>query len=278
MVDPAGKPFEVAVMSSAGSKIFERFAVQAIEHSTFEPGTLDGKPIESVFEMKYTFAVPDLPPGARQDFVTAYKALVNAVDGGDRAAADAAMAELKITNLYEDAFHGLADYRYASRWGDESAQLAGLRRAIAAEVRAHYLPSGEWRSALTMSLRLEVKLQDYAGALRTWQLLQKAGIDEQTVAKIKPMIEQLETLRSDDRIYKVPGQITDDAWSYHLFKQHFRIEVPDGSLALVKLKCRGQFVYFNFDPQVQYDVQGKYGTCTLRLEGAPGTRFQLVQF
>jgi hypothetical protein len=45
----------------------------------------------------------------------------------------------------------------------------------------------------------------------------------------------------------------------------------------VKLKCSKAFVSFAFDPQLQYEVQSKYGACELVLEGTPGTQFQLTQ-
>src|SRR5262249_18062842 len=47
MVDAQGKPFEVMAIRSNGDKDLEREAVVSISESVFQPGTLDGKPVES---------------------------------------------------------------------------------------------------------------------------------------------------------------------------------------------------------------------------------------
>jgi TonB family protein len=149
MVDTNGKPFEVTVIRSTGNPTFEKVAVKSIEHSKFEPGKLNGAPVESGFEMKYRFLNP--PPhqssGANPAFVKSYKTLIAAVNSGDQAVADEAMQKLTITNLYEDAYFGIATYEYASKYGDEGQQLEGLRRAIAREDDARYLPRDLFRCA-----------------------------------------------------------------------------------------------------------------------------------
>ncbi len=198
MVDPSGKPFEVTVTHSTGNKALDGLAVKSIEGSTFVPGTLNGEPVESGFEIKYKFnEVRASTAGAKSNFVNGYKAVKKAVDAGDRAAADAAMDRLKITNLYEDAYFGLASYFYARKWGDERQQLDALSRAVAEEDQAHYLPDDLFKSALQVSLQLQVDMRLYAEALATYKTLQKAGIDEKTAARLRPVMEQLQKIRSD---------------------------------------------------------------------------------
>ena len=278
MVDPSGKPYEVTVISSTGNRTFERVATKAIEQSTFEPASLNGKPIESGYELKYKFVNGKTPySGAKPEFVSAYRALLAAINAGDQAAADAAMKNLKITNLYEDAYFGLATYDYASKWGDESQQLAGLRRAIAGEDRAQYLPVDTFRSALLACMKAELKARLYAEAMDTWNRLEKSGVANNTAAQLKPIIEQLEKLRSDDSAYAVHGQMPEGRWYLHLFKRHFQIVVREGSLSDVRLRCDRRYVFFAFDPTLTYQVANKDGSCSIELEGTPGTRFDLVQ-
>ena len=75
------------------------------------------------------------------------------------------MQRLKITNLYEDAYFGMATYFYARKWGDETQQLEGLQRAIAEDDQAHFLPGDLFKWALQVSLQLQVKQALYAEAL-----------------------------------------------------------------------------------------------------------------
>jgi TonB family protein len=280
MVDPAGKPFEVTVTRSTGDRNFEKAATRAIERSTFEPGSLNGKPIESGYELKYLFVSDKAEsyPGASHAFAKADKALMQAIAANDRAAADAALKGLKITNLYEDAYFGLANYSYAAKWGDASQQLAGLRRAIAEENLAHYLPQDAFRSALLACMELELNAHEYAEALMQWNRLQKLGIDKATQVRIGPIFEQLAKLRADGSAYEVSGDMPEGDWHLHLFKRHFEARVIDGQLTQVKLRCERGHVFFAFEPKLQYRIPDLYGECNLELDGAPGSRFKLVQF
>jgi TonB family protein len=281
MVDPRGKPFEIAVTRSTGNKGLDEAATKALEQSTFEPASLNGKPIESGFELKYLFrdSAMGSSSGASGAFVRGYEALLSAVNSADRAAADAALGQLKIGNLYEDAYFGLATYSYATKWGDESQQLEGLRRAIAEEEVAHYLPKDLFQSALIARMKLELNAHQYAEVMTTWKRLKKSGVDKATESQVLHVIDQLQKLRSDDSAYEVTGRIMPEGrWFLHLFKRHFQAVVSEGSLSQVKLRCDKRFVYFTFDPKLQYEVESSYGNCGVELEGAPGTQFKLVQF
>ena len=281
MVDRSGKPFEITIIRSTGNKMFEKVATRAVERSTFEPGSQDGTPIESGSELKYKFVNLNLAdnPGATVEFVRAYEAVMKAIVADDRPAADAAMAKLRVTNLYEDAYLGLATYGYASKWGDESQRLAGLRRAIAEEDVAYYLPRDLFRSALLASITLELNARDYAGAITTWKRLEKLSIEKSTEAQLRPVIEQLESLRSDGTAYPVSGLMTPEGqWHFHLFKRHFQALIGTGYISQVKLRCSKGYVFFAFDPKLEYEVASKYGDCWIELDGSPGTEFELIQF
>jgi len=279
MVDPQGKPFEVTVLRSTGNKTFENLAVKAIEQSTFEPGSLNGQPIESSYELKFQFTNENITaPGATPGFIHRYESLQRAIKANNQATAEASLKELKIANLYEDAYFGIATYSYASKWGDDSQQLEGLRRAIAGEDRARYLPKELFSEVLRACLDLELKMHFYAEALTTWKRLQKSGIDPATAAQYKPVIAQLQTLRSDNSGYDVYGVLEDGSWKVHLFKRRFRTLISTGYISQAKLRCEKRFALFPIEPKVDYQVPRDYGSCLIEFEGAPGTRFVLAQF
>lgn len=279
MVDPAGKPFEVTVEASSGNKVFEQAAVRAAEATTYNPGTLNGQPIESATKLKFTFLFEDRPiRGAGDDFVAYFQKLQKAIKAKNRAAADAAMKEIEVRNLYEDAFYGLALYSYAHEWGDEPQQLAGLRRAIAYETEAHYLPNAQFRAALVQCLALEIKLHHYAEAQDTWLSLQKSGVDAHTIQMLTPGMLQLEHIRYAEGSFDVSGVMPDGTWELDLYKRRFQIKVSEGHISYVKLRCAKGFVRFEFDPTIEYTLNSKYGSCEMQLDGDPGTRFTLTQF
>jgi len=81
----------VTVVQSTGNKVFDETALRALERATFEPGSLNGKPIESSYEMKYTFVIKGAERGAHIEFIRALHALTAAIQSKDRSAADVAM-------------------------------------------------------------------------------------------------------------------------------------------------------------------------------------------
>ena len=274
MVDPRGKPFEVTVMQSTGDKVLEEMAIHTIERSTFEPASVNGKPIEGELELILKYTHPQLKSASRQ-FMSAYKSLAQAIAANDRVAADAAIGGLKVNGLYEDALMGVALYNYARRWGDDAQQLTGMQRALSG---SDLLPPDLYQAILAAALTLEVKTLRYGEALSTWQLMQKRGVAPDVAAHWKPIIEQLEKARTDDSSYELPGALTERGWYVRLFKTHFRAAVDKGSISRVKLRCKRKFLSFNFDPSLQYEVHAQDGDCVLALEGQPGTEFRLVQF
>jgi TonB family protein len=278
MVDTQGKPFEITVLDSAGDRSLERVAIRSLGESTFEPGTFNGQPTESGSEMTYKFMLSGRK-GAQPEFIAGYKSLLKAVAATDRPAADTAMGKLRVTNLYEDAYFGLARYTYARAWGTDVEQLAALRRAVENDGgEIEYLPKAVYRSALAGLFQLEIKTHEYAEAVATWHRLQKVRVDPALEAKIKPVLAQLDALRSDNQEYGVSGSMPSGSWNLQLFKRHFRIQVDDGYISQVKLRCDRHYLYFAFDPQLQYSVNGNYGSCWMELLGAPGSKFTLFQF
>jgi len=272
MIDPHGKPFEIAVTRSSGSKAFDKSATGLLEHASFEPATLNGKPIESSYEVKI---VKDTGAVARPEFVNAYRKLMADIDWGDKDGALEALQSLKPRNLYEDAYTGLATYAYAFRWGNEAQQIEGLTRGIAREERDHYLPRGKLAEALLACIKLEAKAHEYGEALADWKRLEK--VDKAAAEQSKPLIEAIDELRSAGAPYEIAAQMPEGSWHLHLFKRHFRAVVSDGFISQVKLRCEKKFLYFTFDPALEYEVGGN-GDCMVELDGAPGTHFKLVQF
>jgi TonB family protein len=277
MVSPEGKAYEVYVSESAGSKDFERAALRAIKDWTFEPAKFNGDPVDSAVSQKFKFSIPGGTNGARGEFVNSYRALQRAIENNDKVAADAAAASLHITNLFEDAYYGLAEYNYAARWGNEAQQVAGLSRAVAAESSAHYLPKPAFAAALQALLPLEIRAHDFASAMIVWDRMQNAGIDKKELAQLKPTIDKIEALRTDDKAYAVSGQIVESSWAYRLFKQHFQFTISEGHISDVKLLCDKKYVAFKFDPDLDYQVADKFGRCTIAIAGDPGTKFKLIQ-
>ena len=276
MVDAQGKPYETAVESSTGDPEFDRSAVAAMAHATLEPARLNGKPIDSVFRMKLVF-IGGLGQAARPSFVDNYEAFGKALEQNDRARAKATLELLQVKNLEEDAYLGLAQYRYAARYQDEQAQIAGLERAIANEATAKYLPTPMFVAALRTLFKLQVETHYYNEALDTWKKLQKVDHDAQVIGQFKKVAAAIEASRSDPTAYAVTTTLKDGGWFIDLMRSRFRIEVPQGHVTDLKVRCEKTYLSFPYDPQIEYHVPERSGKCQLQLTGEPGSLVRLTQ-
>ena len=230
---------------------------------------------------KYVFAMGGGSKGAAPWFVGTYKAAMRVIAEGDRDTADRYLARLEEQtqrNLYEDAYLHVAKYNYYAKWGDEHQQLRALDRAVAHEFGEKHLPEDLFVNCQRARFMLLVNTQDYERALRTNTLLRGYDLDEAVVAALDTVVERINALRSDDRAYTVPGEFGDQtSWSYNLFKDEFFIQDVEGDIAEVKLRCRMDYVFFRFEPDIKYKVARENDRCHLELVGNPGTTFTLTQ-
>jgi hypothetical protein len=45
----------------------------------------------------------------------------------------------------------------------------------------------------------------------------------------------------------------------------------------IKLRCEKQYVFFRYQPAVEYSVANRAGRCSMEVVGEPGTAFELIQ-
>lgn len=278
MVDPDGKPMEATVVESSGVRAFQREALRSVQSWTFEPAGLEDTPIAAGTNVKITFAMQQPEAGARSEFIQAYRRVLDSIKDGDRAKAEAQLEKLRARNLYEDAFRNLARYDYFLRWGTDAQRYEALKHAIAGEDHARYLPKETFNQTLELIFVLQSKLQDFAGALDTWDRMQANGVGKETLARFRPAVAQIESLRQRSTPYPVAGTIGNgSSWFITLFKKQFEIEVVSGRLAEIKLRCDKDYVLFRYEPQMRYKVADRLDKCRMEVIGDPGTTFSLIQ-
>lgn len=279
MVDPNGDPYEIAVTESVGHEVFHEAATRALEKSRFEPARFDGKPLDAGHHIYYYFEMDS--SGARAWFVRTYGAAMKAIGEGKRKQADRLLEELESSgplNLYEDAFLHVAKSSYYTAWGSEQQQLEALDRAVGHRTAEERLPESLYTSLQRARFLLLIKTQDFGRAMRTFETLAEYPLDEEVLAQMQVVADELEILRLDDRGYSVPGEFGDrHTWSYDLFKDEFFLADVQGQIEEIKLRCAKKYVFLRFDPDLQYRIGQEYLPCHLQLIGDPGTTFRLTQ-
>ena len=277
MVGTDGRPYEIAVTDAMGYAGFQRAAVRALEKSLFEPARFNDTPIDAGHSLKYLFEIQG-HSGPRPRFLTAHRAIRDAIGADDGERAAALIDGLEARDFYEDSLLHLAKFYYLREWGEPEAQLRALDRAIAHETNAKYLPEKLFVSALVARFGLLTHTRDFARAVETFELLRDFEIDEETRTALESDVQQVLALKTDDRAYSVAGEIDASAnWYFDLYKHDFAVLDVVGEIAEVKLLCDRKYVFFRFDPAIMYHVNDDYGRCRLTLVGNPGTSFQLRQ-
>lgn len=277
MVDPDGKPFEVGVIDSSGDEAFRKEALRAAKVMQFEPAHSGTETVSSSYEVKLKFHMPGREKGARREFVSGYKALRDAVSAGNRGLADELMARLKPDNLYEDAYHGVAAYMYAEKWGTPQEQFAALRQAVAGETKATFLPRPLFESVLALMFKMQAQSGRLGAALDTYKTLKALPADAKTLAPLTPIVDVINNLRNGTEPLGVLGKIDTAAWTHTLLRRHFQLQDVKGKIEELKLRCEREYLAFPFDPTLQYSVSPKAGTCRLEVIGDGDTEFTLVE-
>ncbi len=277
MIDPKGRPYEVTVIGSSGNPAFEKAAVKALRQFSFEPARRGKTPIDSSLTFKMKFAIASMARGASSDFRSAYEELTKAIDAADKDKADVQLARLKPQNLYEEAFTNFSKYFYHLKWGTPAERLTDLRLAIAGERRPDYLPKDTFTTALIAMFTLEAKAQDYGAALGTWEILEP--IAQPGVRKdLQRAVDQIHAIQLGDQPLILPGAMGQSSrWAGRLFRNRFSIAVKSGAVSEIKLRCQQQYLFFKYEPGVQYSVGSRKGLCGIEVVGDPETTFELIQ-
>ena len=277
MVGADGHPYEIAVTDAMGDPAFHRSAMRALEKTLFEPARLNGTPTDAEYSLKYNFEIQGRS-GARPRFLTAHRAIREAIAADDRDHATALIDELVARDFYEDSLLHLAKFYYLRKWGEAGEQLRALDRAIAHETTAKYLPEKVFVAALVAHFGLLAQTRDFVRALDTFETLQEFELGEPTATALRADAEQIRALKTNNRAYSVAGAIDASAnWYFDLFKDDFAVLDINGEIVEMKLRCDRKYVLWRFDPAIVYHVNGDYGSCHLTLVGDPGTSFQLRQ-
>ena len=277
MIDPMGKPYEAMVVDSSGNPAFEKAALRALNQMGFEPARRGTTPIDASFLFKMKFAISNMANGATPAFAAAYGRFTAATRAGDKAKADAALERLHPENLYEEAYANFGKFQYHRKWGTPAQQRVDLNRAVAGEDKPTYLPKDVFAGALYERFRLEVGARDYGTALGTWDLLQPFATPDMR-KDLQGIVDQLRAAQLGSQpILQSVAIEENNQWSTTLFRNRFHIVVTSGAVSELKLRCAQQYLFFRYQPDLEYSIGSKKDHCELEVVGDNGTKFDLVQ-
>ncbi len=275
MVDAAGTGYEVTVAESSGNADLERAAVSWVGRSKFEPARLNGVAVEGSYAYRFVHMTQPAngnSVGSDQNYAAAHAAIAR----GDRAAADAALRLIRTPTLADQGSYNFMRYEYMVRWGNPQQQLDALKAAIAhRNYNARQTPNDSLARVWPTLFKLQVETGDFSAALQTYALMDAETRSKPAIATVRTRIDEL---AADHRPFSVGGEITGrGAWFLRLLKRRFSIDVLDGEVAELKVRCERKLVKLPYQAGLQHTISPGNGMCELEVLGKPGTKFKLTQ-
>jgi hypothetical protein len=130
---------------------------------------------------------------------------------------------------------------------------------------------------LASKFALEVKTQDYSGALNTWSKLEPRTPEENRAALVA-IVNQIKALQSSTTPVRRSLNIGQRGYvTTTLFRNHFGIDITSGSVSEIKLRCQKQYLFFAYEPGIEYSIGNAKDQCSIQIVGDPGTAFSLTQ-
>lgn len=272
-----GKPSDVHVLQLIGSPEFSKRAVEAVQSWTYEPATLNGKPVEQAKGFMFTFAIGNSKPGARTSIADFYRHATALVQDGKL---DEAKLLLKRAmdqqdlNFYE---RSMLSYVLALTEAGEHNYIEAQQTLVAAGQFYRNSVSPAMRASMDeLLIRSAIATNNLGLALQTWYGLRTVkDVDLSATAQlIKDTYAKAMTM---PRIL-TKGLIGDAGEFYTpLSSRNFSFEIISGSLEKFTLICKQQTVTSRITETAKWTVPQDFSECALFVRGVPGATFYLVQ-
>ncbi len=287
-VSAQGVPTNMAVVDAMGPKDFVRVATQGVSRWRYKPATRDGAPVEqSLYAVEVQFLFMDSGNGAdHREFIVKYNRARGHIRDNrpDEAIAELERAFRGRLNTYEAA---MGSFILAVAYAHKEDWERALYHARHANIgQGKYLEKPIVSHAQALEVELNARTGNFREAVCGFEGLKKLDAkltapDSQLggiMARIDAAMKGKEPMGVDARLAKHP--LVDDApavWRHRLLRSKFWFAEIKGEVKSYRLACVGTAHEAPVDTETLWDVPTKAGPCILRVEGAPGATFKLVE-
>ena len=183
-VGRSGLVTDIYVLESSGSDPFNHSAVATLQHWRFTPG------VEGTQTALVNFVYDETVVQLSRRFVSLNNRVHRHIDKGRLDKAEEVLADIRSDDdltVFELAYSYLSEGRIAGERGDPARQLALFRKAVRNDGR--WMARENYLSTLRAIVILEIDTQDYASAVRDYDLLAESPVGRQQAADLAEVIE-----------------------------------------------------------------------------------------
>jgi TonB family protein len=203
-VSRAGLVMDVGVIESSGNEAFDQAAIDAGQHWRFAPG--EQRQQKVLMNFVYDRSVPRLS----RRFMSINESVHELIDAGDLDGAEELLAELRSDTdlgVVDLAYSYLTEGRIAGERGDYAGQLALFRKAIRND--GHWLARVNYLAALRAIIIMEIDLQDYASALRDYELLTQTSAGRKLARDLEDVVRSIDAALQEQGLELQPFMVAD---------------------------------------------------------------------
>ena len=182
-VAPSGLVSYAGVLDSSGNEAFERAATDALAKWRFAPGDLRQETGLVNFEFDQTIVQ------LSRRFTSLNRRAHDLIEDGDLEAAEEMLEKIRSYDdltVYDLAYSFLTEGRIAGARGDHAGQLRLFRKAVQSEGR--WLDRRHYLAALRAIVIMEIEQQDYASAVRDFELLSETSVGRERGADLEDLV------------------------------------------------------------------------------------------
>ncbi len=286
-VTEAGRTDDIHVLDASIEDVFDQAAISAIRQYRYEPATFLGEAVsQGGLSQRIFFILSSQKWEVGKAFETGYAEANRALNEDRPEDAERRVKQLGASPrkwLAEVYYMSLLRLRLAQARGDSAAALRHIDQAVL--VAREKAPRNVLTGTLRQAVQVQAQASEYALALDTLAQLRAAGGG---LADDDPMVEVERYLRSviagDQPIERsVAIRVcetcwpTVTTWDGKLNRNQFQVDQVDGEVSDVEVSCGMHTVSFDYEPGRVWLIDREWGDCALRVYGAAGTTFRLLE-
>ena len=270
---------------------FDEAALRSVSEWTYNPATLDGRPIDQRNMMLVLNFVMQNHPGVDKTIITAMKSIEKALDEGRLTEAEEGLRRLDDSrDLNLQAYSYL--YMLWGRYHEQSEQPheALLSYGRAARSAENAFAPKDRAPHLRSLIRMQILLGHLGAAVETGDKLVEAAGPLPTDDPLVGALQQVRTVLETGGTFEVEGKLVNRCrrlsacpqasghWRYDLVRSNIQFEEAGPGIREVELACANKNATSPFEVGTAWAIPESWGACTMVVRGEPGAEFRFVQF